>query len=98
MAYGAHREDDSRTCGATTVVTGQSTVYVNGKLWAVKDDPNTHGSGQLINTTGSTVIINNKKIIVNGPDNAQPDSLCPEPGGEHCNPKTSQGSGDVFAY
>lgn len=92
----AHRETDARICGASTVVTGQDFCYVNGKLWAVLDDPNTHGDGDLINTTGDTVFINDRPVIVHGPDNAQPDDLCPiHP---HCNPKTDQGSPDVYAY
>lgn len=92
----AHTHGQSRICGATTVVTGQSTVYVNGKLWAVKGDPDTHGSGGLINS-GTTVFISGKPVIVHAPDNASPDALCPV-GPLHCNPKTSQGSADVFAY
>ena len=38
----AHRNGDLRTCGATTSVTGQSTVTVNGKLWAVLGDKDSH--------------------------------------------------------
>jgi len=34
----AHRHDDLRVCGATTIVSGQGTVFVNGKLWAVEGD------------------------------------------------------------
>jgi len=98
MPYGAHRNGDSRSCGATTVVNNQSKVFVNNQLWAVKDSINNHGNGQLINSTGSTIYVEGKNVIVNGPDSAQPDGLCPIPGGEHCNPKTSQGSGDTFAY
>ena len=94
----AHRNNDSRTCGASTVVQNQSTVFVNGQLWAVKGSQNNHGSGGLINTTGDTVFIEGKPVIVNGPDNADPDNLCPPLGGEHCNPKTAQGSENVFAY
>lgn len=97
MPYGAHRNGDSRSCGASTVVNNQSTVYVNNQLWAVKDTVNNHGNGQLINSTGSTVIIENKEVIVHGPDMAQPDNLCPV-APQHCNPFTAEGSGDVFAY
>lgn len=88
----AHRDGDLRSCGATTVVSGQSSVFVNGKLWAVKDDQNSHDNGQLINTTGSTVIIEGKEVIVHGPDNAQGDNA------GHPNPRTAQGSPNVEAY
>lgn len=91
----AHRHGDGRICGATTVVSGQSTVYVNGQLWAVAGDGNSHGGGAL-SPSGSTIEINGKKIIVNAPDGAAADSLCPIP--PHCGPSTSGGSGDVFAY
>jgi uncharacterized Zn-binding protein involved in type VI secretion len=93
----AHRDGDSRSCGATTVVQNQSTVFVNGKLWAVKGSVNSHGSGGLINS-GSTVTINGIPVIVHAPDNAQPDNLCPPLGGEHCDPKTAEGSDNVFCY
>ena len=66
----------------------------NGKLWAVEGDPNTHGNGALI--ASSSVKINGKRVIVHRPDNAQPDNLCPLANGEHCNPKTAQGSADVY--
>lgn len=93
----AHRDGDSRNCGAVTVVTQQSSVFVNGKLWAVRDSINSHGSGGLINS-GTTVTINGLPVIVHAPDNAQPDDLCPPLGGNHCNPQTSEGSDNVFAY
>ena len=86
-----HRHGDSRVCGATTVVQNQSTVYVNGKLWAVKDSINSHGNGQLINS-GTTVFVNGLEVIVDSPDNAHPDNA------GHPNPATAGGSGDVFAY
>jgi hypothetical protein len=37
----SHRKTDKRACGAGTVVVGQDFVFVNGKLWAVKNDPTT---------------------------------------------------------
>jgi hypothetical protein len=91
----AHRHGDSRICRATTVVTGQSTVTVDGKLWAVKGDPNTDGGGALINTTGSSVTINGIPVIVHGPDNADSDRLLFPP---HDNPKTAGGAASVFCY
>jgi hypothetical protein len=93
----AHRDTDSRSCGAKTTVNNQSSVYVNGKLWAVKDSTNDHNNGQLI-PTGQSVYVEGKLVIVHTPDNAQQDDLCPPLNGEHCNPKTAQGSNDVSAY
>jgi hypothetical protein len=92
-----HRHSDPRTCGATTVVTGQSTVFSEGLLWAVQGDLDTHGEGALI-PSGSNVFVEDKLVIVNSPDSASPDSLCIPLGGEHCNPKTAGGSGTVSAY
>jgi uncharacterized Zn-binding protein involved in type VI secretion len=92
MARGAHRHGDARSCGATTVVTNQSTVFVNDQLWAVKDTINSHGEGKLINTTGDTVFIEDKPVIVHGPDHAQPDNA------GHPDPMTAAESGDVFSY
>lgn len=97
MPYKAHRHGDSRICGATTVVQNQSSVYVNGKLWAVLATENSHGNGGLINSTGTTIEIENKPVIVHGPDVANPDDLCPV-GSPHCNPETAEGSDDVQAY
>lgn len=39
---GIHRHKDLRYCGARTVVTKQSTVYVNNELVAVEDDECNH--------------------------------------------------------
>lgn len=80
----AHRNGDSRSCGATTVVSGQSFVTVEGQLWAVDKDPNSHGGGAL-NASTPYITISGKKIVIAG-DSAAPDSLCPIPGGNHCNP------------
>ena len=91
----AHRNGDLRTCGATTTVQNQGSVYVNGELWAVKGSFNSHGNGGLINS-GTTVYVEGIEVIIHGPDNAEPDNLCPGP--NHCNPQTAEGSGDVFAY
>lgn len=93
----AHRNGDLRTCGAATTVAGQSTVFVNGKLWAVNGDPNSHGAGGLIKS-GSTVFVEGINVIVHAPDSAAPDNLCEPLGGQHCSPKTNQGSDNVYAY
>lgn len=95
MAFKAHRNDDPRVCGATTVVQNQSSVYVNGELWAVRGSVNSHGNGGLINATGTTIEIENIPVIVHGPDPANPDDLVLSP---HDIPSTAGGSDDVQAY
>lgn len=70
----AHRNADSRACGASTIVQGQSSVKVNGRLWAVENDPNSHGGGGLIPTFLS-VKIAGKRVIVHTPDPGKPDGL-----------------------
>lgn len=87
----AHRHGDKRVCGASTVVQNQSTVFVNGKLWAVENTINDHGNGQLI-PTGHTVFVEGKPVIVHTPDHAKPDNA------GHPDPMTAQGSDDVYAY
>lgn len=81
MAY-SHRQTDARVCGATTIVSGQDFVTIDGQLWAVDGDPNTDGGGGLI-PSQSFVTIDGKAIILAG-DSAAPDSLCPIP--PHCDP------------
>lgn len=93
-----HRQTDKRICGASTVVQNQKTVTVDGKLWSTRGDPNSHGSGGLINTTGSTVTIVGIPVIVHGPDRANPDNLCPPSGPPHCNPVTAQGATYTSCY
>jgi uncharacterized Zn-binding protein involved in type VI secretion len=86
-----HRNGDARACGATTVVSGQDFVKVDGELWSVNGDPNTDGDGNLI-TSHSWLRINGKGIIVLG-DSANPDDICLIAGGAHCNPSASSGDG-----
>lgn len=86
MAY-CHRATDARSCGATTLVTGQTFLTVDGKLWAVNGDKNTHGNGDLI-TTHNWLTINGKGVIVVG-DHASSDGLCAPLGGNHCDPQAS---------
>lgn len=90
----AHRQGDPRACGASTVVVGQSTVFVNGKLWAVDNDPNTHGNGNLLPGGPTTVTINGKPVIVNTPDPVKKKDNQDHLGSA----KTAGGSGDTFAY
>ena len=92
----AHRADDLRICSATTIVTGQSTVFVAGKLWSVEGDPNSDGGGGLV-ASATTVKINNIPVIVLG-NSAFADDLCPIVGGLHCTPSATTGSPDVVCY
>jgi hypothetical protein len=91
---GAHRDRDLRFCDAETLVSGQSSVWCNGQLWAVKDDECDHGDGQLIPVVGNTVFINGKLVIVAVGDTAECDDLF------HCPPDDDPKghSSDVFAY
>jgi len=97
MGNAIHRQDDSRSCGATTVVSGQSIVYAGGKLVAVDGDKNSHGNGDLIAAT-KNVFINGKMVVnvVNVGDSASADDLCPTAGGNHCAPSASSGLGTVI--
>lgn len=92
----SHRNGDARACGAATIVSGQSTVFVNSQLWSVNGDPNSHGGGGLIPGGAPTVFVNSLGVIVVG-DSAGPDALCIPVGGLHCAPSAVSGSGDVFA-
>jgi len=91
---GAHRNTDNRSCGAETVSTQSRNVYVNGLLWAINGDPDSHGGGDLI-ASQSTVFIGGVAVIVQG-DQASPDNLCPHPGGSHCDPQAVGCSTNVF--
>ena len=92
----SHRNNDFRTCGATTQVVGQSFVKINGQLWAVQGDPDSHGEGQII-TTQTYVKINGIPVsLVN--DQASADTLCFTIGFPHCDPFTSSGDSTVTIY
>jgi len=70
---GAHRHNDERFCKDKTNVTGQSTVFVEGKLLAVEGDEIQGGGAPLKAVYGSgTVKINGKKVIVAMGDKADP--------------------------
>lgn len=92
-----HRDGDLRTCGATTVVSGQATVFINGKLASVHDDPNSHGEGKLTATNNNGSVFVNGKLLVLLDSGALPDLLCQVIGPPHCNPRSSSASSDVFA-
>lgn len=61
---GVHRNGDSRKCGATTTVVGQSTYFVNGVLVSVDGDPCTHGSGLNKPVTGGMNVYAENKLII----------------------------------
>lgn len=86
---GAHREGDLRFCGANTVNVGnsQSTVFVNGRLWATEGCPNDHATsntanGALISIYGQqNIFIGNLflRAIVGIGDSANTDGSHPFP-------------------
>lgn len=89
-----HRHSDARTCGATTVVVGNNTVYSNNILNSVYGDPNTHGGGALLATVNpGTVFIHNLEMVVVGSE-ANCDALL------HCGgaDASAAGSPNVFAF
>jgi uncharacterized Zn-binding protein involved in type VI secretion len=91
-----HRQNDARSCGATTITTS-NTVRVNGRFISVEGDTNTHGGGALRATqTAGKVRVGGKSVIILN-DPASPDSLCPPLGGAHCSPKASSASPNVRA-
>ena len=94
----AHRHGDRRTCDATTIVVGQDSVVVNGKLWAVTGDINTDGNGQLFTSPDGSVKIHGISVVTHSPTGAAADNQCIPLGGFHCDPATSEGSGNVSAY
>lgn len=61
----AHRNNDDRFCGAKTIVMNQSTVFVNGILWAVEGDKDTHCvMGTLSAVTGTKNIYVEGKLAI----------------------------------
>ena len=97
----AHRNDDARFCGATTIVQGQSTVFVNNKLWAVEGDPNSHVHGELVCIySKKNIFIENKHAIVAIGDIAEPDGPDAPMFPIHPYPPTDplEGSDNVIAY
>jgi len=89
MSNIVHRHGDLRTCGASTIVVGQNTVFAGGQLIAVDADPNSHGAGNLIAATREVYI--NGRMVVNVGDDAYADNLCFDLGGEHCSPNALTG-------
>jgi hypothetical protein len=91
-----HRNGDSRACGASTVVSGQGFVFVDGQLWSVEGDPDSHGDGSLSAGEIAAIYIDGKRVIGVG-DSAAPDALCIPLGGAHCAPNASSGDANVTA-
>lgn len=94
MTKQIHRNTDSRICGASTVVSGQSSVFVNGLLASVDGDQDSHGAGGLT-AACKEVYIGGKKVVIVTND-AQPDTLCFTIGPPHCDPSATGGSPSVF--
>ena len=90
-----HRHGDSRVCGASTVVSGNTSVFANNVLVSVNGDPNSHGAGAL--SAGSNFVYCHTIAVVNHtPDTAAADALCVPVGPPHCGPSTAEGSPDVY--
>ena len=83
-----HRHTDARACAATTIVSGQGTVYANSLLVSVNGDINTHGAGALV-AGSNNVFAGGKAFVNNTPDLAATDSL------DHTNTQTAAGSSNV---
>lgn len=91
-----HRDNDKRDCGASTGASSRS-VRVNSRWVSLQGDRNSHGGGNLkASITPGKVHADSKPIILIR-DPASPDSLCPIPGGPHCNPKAATASQNVRA-
>lgn len=89
-----HRHSDARTCGASTIVVGNKTVYTNELLTAVYGDINTHANGELLATINpGTVFIENLEMVVVGSE-AQCDRLLHCGGGD----ASASGSPNVYAF
>lgn len=94
----AHRNNDDRDCGAKTIVIGQSTVKVNGILWAVDGDIDTHCDPKgPLDPSGTTVFIEGKNVIVVGDGFYAPDYQPPACEVVHA-PFAKTGSPNVNAY
>lgn len=83
-----HRDKDARVCGAKTVTTA-TTVYIEGQLVALDDDPNTHGDGNIIATGYTNVYMESKKVAVKG-DNAKGDNAT------HSNPYCTGSASNTY--
>ena len=97
----AHRDGDTRYCTAVTIVTNQSTVFVNDKLWAVEGDECSHGGGPLkAKFPPKNVNVEDKLVIVSpSADTAfSPDGYGHPPAGGGGGDDPANASGDVWVY
>lgn len=95
---GAYLDTFLRFCGATNIVTGQSSFYINGLKASVEGDKNSHNNlGDLVSQSPGTIFIEGKKMIAAVIDGAQPDQIGLI---THVTdfPTPQQGSSDFFAY
>ena len=89
-----HRDRDARSCGASTNVVGNRTVYTNELLTSVYGDTNSHGGGALLATVNpGTVFIHNLEMVVVGSE-ANCDALLHCGGGD----ASASGSPNVYAF
>lgn len=62
---GVHREEDKRFNNSKTIVIGQSTVFVNNKLWAVEGDISTKcEEARLIPIYGQKNVYIEGKLVI----------------------------------
>lgn len=93
---GAHRNTDLRVCTAKTIVEVNTSVYVNGKLWAIEDNICDHGNeGPLKPVVGTSVKVHNIPVIVFGDQAKTPDGSGHNPASETI---PEERSDNVFAY
>lgn len=93
---GVHRDGDARICEATTIVSGQSTCYANGRLISVDGDENTHGEGPNKPVYGAKNVYYEGKLVICAPgDSVHSPDLLFHPEGVA---DPSESSTDVFVY
>jgi hypothetical protein len=90
----AHRNTDSRACGAATVTAQSRNVYVNSLLWSINGDTNNEGGGAL--SAGTKNVFIGGVAVCNKNDSAAADALCAPVGGAHCAPNATGGSSNVY--
>ena len=89
---GGHRHGDSRICGATTVVSINTSVFANDVLISVDGNANSHGNGAL-SASCNHLFVHDTLVVDNG-DSAAPDTLCAS--NVHCNPSATSASTNVI--
>lgn len=97
----AHRDGDTRYCTAVTIVTNQSTVFVNNKLWSVEGDGCSHGGGPLkAKFPPKNIQVENILVIVSpsGDTASAPDRAGHPPAGGGGGDDPANASPDVWVY